>query len=297
MAQNSVAYSRMMNEYLYGTIKHGDVFFLLEYNRTHSNRAWDDADIPQAVKDKLKGYRNSRSVLIRQPGQIGEVDHTLTLFIVHAAAYKPVIYRYSLYDYNEIMTLNIDEILLGDIVEPMEKPLFAVCTNGKRDVCCSQFGIPVYNALMTSTPEAEVWQASHIGGHRFAGTLYAFPHAYCYGYLTAEDAPAVGADYMAGKVTLDYLRGRAVYDQPIQAAEYYLRRHLNDLSAIDGVQFNGYRALADDHHAITFSTVDAKYRVVIAEGAALRVLATTGTENYKHVPQWEQVSIHTPDES
>lgn len=70
-----------------------------------------------------------------------------------------------------------------------------VCTQGSRDAACGHYGYPLYREIRDhwcgpTTPGLRVWRASHIGGHRFAGTLLEFPAGLGWGYVTnAELGP------------------------------------------------------------------------------------------------------------
>lgn len=84
-----------------------------------------------------------------------------------------------------------------------------VCTQGSRDAACGHYGYPLYREIRTNwvTPTLRVWRASHIGGHRFAGTLLDFPTGLGWGYMTpAELGPLLHQS--EGPVALaDCLRG------------------------------------------------------------------------------------------
>src|SRR5215207_7126682 len=118
----SVEVSYALNEPLYGTIKASDVYFLLEYNGNFSNKAWEEAEILQAVKDKLQAYPNSHQLLIRQPGQSGETDKLITLFVIHANTESPQTYRLNLASYEDILAVDLDAVLRGEIIEAFDKP-------------------------------------------------------------------------------------------------------------------------------------------------------------------------------
>ncbi|GAB2494158.1 sucrase ferredoxin [Luteococcus sediminum] len=58
-------------------------------------------------------------------------------------------------------------------LEPAE-PVLLVCTNGKRDRCCATKGAPLARSLAARFGD-RVWEATHLGGHRFATTALALP--------------------------------------------------------------------------------------------------------------------------
>ena len=180
--------------------------------------------------------------------------------------------------------------LAEEVVEATNEPLYVICTNGKRDVCCSKYGIALYNA-MSLRAQHRVWQSSHIGGHRFAGTMYCFPHAICYGFLSEDDASRVIQSYTHKQILLDKLRGHAIYDKPIQAAEYFLRREL-DNDTLDAVQYRSHKAYADGW-IIKFTVIDTDYQVNIVNGTPIQALATTGDTSFKEIAQFRFVDYQT----
>lgn len=88
----------------------------------------------------------------------------------------------------------VEQYLRGEVVQaqPMDDcdRDFLVCTHGSRDRCCARFGKPIYHAARQivaerSLPNLRIWEASHIGGHRFAPTAIDFPEGRYYGHLDA----------------------------------------------------------------------------------------------------------------
>ena len=106
-------------------------------------------------------------------------------------------------------------------------PLYLVCTNGRRDLCCAEKGRPIVTALAAAYPD-ETWETTHVGGHRFAGAMLVLPHGLSYGRLDADSALAVVERSRAGELDLAHLRGRSAYDGAVQAAEIAARERLGE---------------------------------------------------------------------
>lgn len=101
--------------------------------------------------------------------------------------------------------------------ESFAEPMLLVCTQGTRDACCALRGRPVAAALAKVWPE-EVWECTHLSGHRFAGTFISMPDGACYGTVDLADAVGVVRAQRAGKVDTSHLRGVARYTSAVQAA-------------------------------------------------------------------------------
>jgi DNA gyrase subunit A len=120
------------------------------------------------------------------------------------------------------------------------RPAVLVCTNGARDACCAREGRPAAallqarlapgrRGLLARGPVgADVWEASHLGGHRFAPTAVVLPHGVLLGGLGPEPEPLADAveGVLAGRTVLDGYRGRSTWATHEQAAETAVRRHL-----------------------------------------------------------------------
>lgn len=102
---------------------------------------------------------------------------------------------------------------------PVDYPLALVCTHGKRDRCCAIKGRPLAASLQGCFAGDEVWEASHMKGHRFAPTLMLLPWGYSYGRLNFQAASAMMHAAEEGQLFLPGLRGRGIYDAPAQVAE------------------------------------------------------------------------------
>lgn len=104
---------------------------------------------------------------------------------------------------------------------PHDGPLWLVCTNSKRDRCCAVSGRPVAQVLEDRWPE-ETWEVSHLGGHRFSGTLLALPSGWMMGRLTADSAVAACEVVGRGEVPIDLARGRAGQSGTEQVRELHV---------------------------------------------------------------------------
>ncbi len=155
------------------------------------------------------------------------------------------------------------------------EPLYLVCTNGRHDPCCAQFGRPVLRALASP----RVWESSHLGGERFAGNLVCLPHGVYYGRVDPSTAPAIADQYAQGRVDLDHYRGRAGDAFVVQAAEFYLRR-AEGLLGVDDVTPLRRTSLGNGLVAVELATADGRRfeaHVALRPGDPARPLTCTAT--------------------
>ena len=89
--------------------------------------------------------------------------------------------------------------------------LYTVCTNGRHDPCCAAYGTPVFHALAEQAGVDRVWQTTHIGGHRMAATMIAFPQGIVYGHIDPHNAEEIVANQRAGYLLTHKFRGRGAY--------------------------------------------------------------------------------------
>ncbi len=102
---------------------------------------------------------------------------------------------------------------------------YLVCTNGARDPCCAIRGPAVAAALDRLRP-GQVYECSHLGGHRFAANVLVLPDGLCFGRLDPHAAVSLAEELEAGNLPLDHLRGRTALAPEQQAAEILIRREL-----------------------------------------------------------------------
>lgn len=258
--------SLQMGEYMPGTAPRSDVWLLLEHPAPWGAKAFEDSDLPEAVKTGLSGWLNAipnaRLQFIRQENA-GE----RRLFYV-ALARTGRLYRFELAAYESLLALDIPALAGGAADYENHRSgerLFLACTNSKRDACCALYGLPLYRKLRQAAGES-AWQVSHIGGHRFAGTLVCLPHGLYYGRVD-DPAPIVTA-YRKNEFYTAGCRGRCTIEPAAQSAEIYLRQQTG-LTALDGLRLADVQQNGQEWTA-RFEADGATYTVrVCAEPASV----------------------------
>jgi hypothetical protein len=122
-------------------------------------------------------------------------------------------------------------------------PLYLVCTHGKHDPCCALRGRPVTVALETLRP-GRVWQASHLGGCRFAPTVLVLPLGLMYGRVPPSATPELVTAAEADEVIGTLLRGRIGMPPAAQAAIAFAHQRLElprsrDVSLVSTTTLDG----------------------------------------------------------
>lgn len=98
------------------------------------------------------------------------------------------------------------------------EPIYLVCTHGSRDRCCGTLGYPVYRALKDNSVR-RVLQVSHLGGHRYAPLVLAFPEWRFFGQVTPQRALSLDQSLGQGEAYLEGYRGNGRLGSEAQVAE------------------------------------------------------------------------------
>lgn len=208
------------NESLAGSaVESVDRWLLLEVTDPWAPKALQTDALPETVRERLGQWLETprtRLQLIRRPGR----PLRQALFMTVSPNGETA--RVELDDYQDLVDLD-----LGSMPTETSEPMVLVCVHGRRDRCCAQHGSAVYRSLQARV--GDVWQTSHLGGHRFAACVLSLPDGLMYGRMRAEHGDAFAAALHAGQVgDLDLFRGRCEYDRPTQAADIFLRRRTGD---------------------------------------------------------------------
>jgi hypothetical protein len=200
-------------------------------------KAFEESALPAGFKAAFSAavaaVPDSRLLLVRRgapPAYSG-----VTLLVALADVLAPALYEFTASSYEELLALDLESLLAGSPAyagQKREGPLYLVCTNGRRDRCCALRGLPLFHTL-SAAAAGQVWQTSHVGGHRFAPNVICLPQGIYYGRVELEQAGGLVQAHQRGEIDLRHYRGRAAYPPPAQAAEYFLRRSSGQLGLND----------------------------------------------------------------
>lgn len=290
-------WSEMTNEPLWGTATaEVGVWLALEYRGRWGAQAVAEAELPVAVRAHLERVKGGKLLLIRQPGR----QHVEQIrFYVGIGGER--LYRFDLESYEGVLGLEWDKILAGG--EAYERyrqvtPLHLVCTNGQRDRCCAQKGTAVYLALQqqiaTKQQAGDVWQVTHLGGHRWAATTLCLPAGRMYGRLDVASCEAYWLAVAAGEIPLAHDRGLTGWPAAAQVAEWHVREALGEtreggwqVEEIDGdetvYQVKLKHVMAGKSYRATVRLVKMVERYMSCQKLKTKVAPLYQFEGYKEV--------------
>ncbi|HET6739372.1 MAG TPA: sucrase ferredoxin, partial [Kribbella sp.] len=213
-----------------------------------------------AFDDRCKKL-DVRFGLIRSPGRHADaVGRARQVFVASTSPGRTWMLGGQVVDPVELDALDLRAVARGDraavvaslpSLAPVDEPIVLVCTNGKRDGCCAVLGRPLVSGLAERVP-GRVWEATHLGGHRFAPTATYLPAGTMHGHLTVDTAVEVLAAADRGETVLTGLRGRSTWSKRGQAAEVAVRELLGEL-ALDAL-----RVVGEDAGTVTVQHVDGR---------------------------------------
>ena len=235
--------SAAAQESMAGTAPHAVGWLALEQPGPWGRKALTESRLDPGVGARIEAACAAvdvRPALVRRPGRAGAAPGApQTLLAAHtrpgatwllvAAVADPDVVPWE--DLAKAVALGeADDVrrMLPDAAP--SPPHLLVCANGRRDVCCAVVGRPVAAEVARHAPE-RVWEATHLGGHRFAPTAAVLPSGVLHGRLDTAAALDVLSAADRGEVVTETARGRSTWSGPGQAAELAVRQALGERSA------------------------------------------------------------------
>lgn len=214
-------------EPLAGTTPYARAWLILEHPGRWGKDVLTDSAIPDAVIAHISQAQSNAPVRFLAARRIDQHRrHQGT------AAARRVWMAYCDAQFGQTRTTtieDIEEILDWDLMaltsgrfpvdgEPLTELTEFICTHSKRDSCCAILG----RGRAASVPaelQRQVWESSHLGGHRFAATSLFLPSGRMYGRLSNYQ----GDQRVVTEPDPHNLRGPSYLPPALQAAECAVR--------------------------------------------------------------------------
>jgi hypothetical protein len=247
-------------EPLAATASRVDHWLLVEYRGVWSRETLAESGLSPEVKNHLRAQLaalpRSRLLFVRRPERRGRAGYAV--FLARSLERDRRLHGLEVERYDDLREVDFAAALAGGppVGEPVRHPLFVVCTHGKRDRCCAKFGRPLYEELCEQAEPEWVWQATHVGGDRFAGNVVALPDGLYFGRVDRTDVWSLLDELLAGRVDLAHYRGRSCYGFAVQAAEHRIRVETGT-TAVDDLRLEGLDRSGDSTWSVRFRVAPA----------------------------------------
>jgi len=128
----------------------------------------------------------------------------------------------------EILELNFQPNISSNLsYGKFENDQIFICTHGRHDKCCAKFGQKLADQMryfiQKQNLPIEVWESSHLGGHRFAATMIDFPSGRVYGRMTPYEIPKFLESRKRGLIYSSAYRGSLFLQELEQVAEAHIQ--------------------------------------------------------------------------
>ncbi len=271
MTERCSTASRERGEPLWATASTVAAFLLIEAPGPWGPDALRSRLLPDVTRTAISDWQRRhgmRTLLIRRPGRTP--PGAFQVFVANAR--HGWLEGTEVPDLAAVASLDLEQVRGRDGVglTRHETPLLLVCTHGRHDPCCAERGRPLAAALAARWPD-HVWEASHVGGDRFAGNLVALPRGDYFGGLDAATGTEVAEQYLAGHLDHRYHRGRSSQPWVVQAA-VQAARVAADALGFDDVTVTGVAAEGPDHRVsllVRGQPVEALVKISSGEAALL----------------------------
>lgn len=242
--------SSQAGEHLGGTAPTALTWVVVEHDGPWGRVALQDADLDADVRvalQRLAGAGVGVLLARRSRGRRGDPrSSSPEVLLARTASGGMLLRRAAAADLPTLTSWDPHRVAQGSL-PPIgtidHRPVLLVCTQGRRDACCARDGRALLTALQAAVPEGgsaeaesvELWESTHIGGHRMAPVTLALPSGAVHGRVSPAQAGNLLQAVAEHQVLPGHLRGRTALSAPLQAAEVALRLMLSETgsSSID----------------------------------------------------------------
>ena len=226
------------SEPLAGTASVAQSWVVIEQPGPWGRQALTDSHLDPLIGESLvaaSADSGTTVLLARHPDRLerdnmsGPGAATRNVWVAHTAPGHTRMRHGMTADLSEIASWDFHAIANGSLPSfgsATKDSLLLICTHSGRDQCCAVLGRRLMGETMDRLERHEratVWEASHIGGHRFAPTALSLPSGTVYGRLDLDDVLRIRADDEQRILSTRNYRGRSAFPQPLQVAEIAIR--------------------------------------------------------------------------
>ena len=131
-----------------------------------------------------------------------------------------------------------------------ERDQIFICTHGRHDKCCAKFGQKLADQMryhvQRQKSSIEVWESSHLGGHRFAATMIDFPSGRVFGRMTPSEIPKFLESRKLGNVYNLAYRGALFLPELEQVAETHVQNYCSVKQLACDVEIKNLEKLGEE---------------------------------------------------
>lgn len=228
-AQACSRQSSEVDEALAGTAPQAQMWILVEQPGPWGRKALHDSQLPISVAESLRSLDaqpDIKVLLARHPSRPSRSDSVdRYVWVSRSDGNVSTLFQAHVADVSELEAMSFARIasgILGSEFRQIPERFAFVCTHSGRDACCAVLGRGLIDRSLpnfTGIESQQVWECSHIGGHRFAPTALLAPINTVVGRC---DAHTIHAWVETGHVVARDMRGASWLDPPSQAVHAYI---------------------------------------------------------------------------
>ena len=228
-AQACSRQSTHVAEPLAGTAPQAQIWILVEQPGPWGRKALHDSQLPIGVAESLRSLdaqHDIKVLLVRHPSRPSRSDAVdRYVWVSRSDGNVSELFQAHLAGVADLEALSFTEVAsgaLGSEFRQIPQRFAFVCTHSGRDACCAVLGRGLIDQALpdfTGSESQQVWECSHIGGHRFAPTALLAPINTVVGRC---DAHTIHAWVETEHVVARNIRGASWLDPHAQAAHAYI---------------------------------------------------------------------------
>ena len=301
--------SRQAGENLIGCASNYDTYVLVECPTPWAAYEFDSKSVPanlRVLEKEVHEHLDANFLLIYNESLKQDYTRVLILWKNEELSKGYSKQEFHVPDINQVAPLVRDYLAGQPSAAPVESPSrdILVCTHGSHDKCCARYGYPFYRQALATVSDlslnhVRIWQASHIGGHRFAPTAIDFPEGRYYGYLDQASFASILTRTGDIECLKNVYRGWAILPGPAQVLE----RELILMHGWDWFKYKVAGQIIDQNEdesynciELTFETPDGDWHgyraeVVANESKTLYLKGSCNSEKEFPFPQYAVENI------